>query len=295
MCLCCCLAIGFVALPLPVRANLDVRGAILMDVGTGHVLYTQDADRRIPPASLTKIMTLYIAMDQIKAGKARLQDKVKVSKKAATQGGSRMHLRAGETLTLDRLLTGVAVSSGNDAAMAVAEHIAGSESAFIKMMNAKAKKLGLKNTLFCNPHGLPAKGQTTSARDMLILSERYLKVHPTAMRYHRTKSIRHHGVVTVNKNPLLQTCPGADGLKTGWIRASGYNLVSTVKRGNTRLVGVVLGSTSSTVRAKEMRELVEAGFKSVKSKGKVKVGDLLAAKPATRPDLAKAAGGNRAS
>ena len=266
------------ATALPAGANLNVRSAILMNLNTGSVLYSQDADRRIAPASLTKIMTMYVVMDQLKAGKIKLSDKVKVSANAARQRGSRMGLKANEIVTLDKLLTGVAVSSGNDAAVAVAEHAAGSVNAFVRLMNLKAKSLGMKGTNFANPHGLPAKGQATTARDMLTLSSSYLKDYPQTMRYHRTRTLTHRGVTTANKNPLLNSCPGADGLKTGWIRASGYNLVSTVKRGKTRLVGVVLGSATPRVRADEMRELVEAGFTAVGSGGKLKVNDVLAKK-----------------
>jgi len=291
------------ALTLPAFANLNVRSAILMDTGTGKILYAQNADRKIAPASLTKIMTMYVAMDAVKLGKVKLKDKVKISTKAAKVGGSRMHIRAGEYVTLDKLLQGVAISSGNDASMAVAEHVAGSEHAFVKLMNAKAKKLGMKGTVFVNPHGLPAKGQVTTARDMLALSRDYLKTHPRAMSYHRMKTLAHRGVTTYNKNPLLKDCPGADGLKSGWIRASGYNLVSTVKRGDTRLVGVVLGSSTAKVRAKEMRSLVEAGFTALNSKGKKNVGQVLAArtpKPAAQTKTAstskkKAPGGSSAS
>jgi D-alanyl-D-alanine carboxypeptidase (penicillin-binding protein 5/6) len=263
------------AMVLPAGANLNVRSAILMDMNTGRVLYAQNADIRIPPASLTKIMTMYVVMDQVRAGKVSLKDKVAVSRNAARQRGSRMHLKAGERVSLDSLLTGVAVSSGNDAATAVAEHVAGSVSGFVRLMNAKAKKLGLKGTTFSNPHGLPAKDQETTARDMLTLSASYLKAHPSAMRYHNMLAIKHRGAVTINKNPLLNSCPGADGLKTGWIPASGYNLVSTVKRGKTRLVGVVLGSATPRDRADEMRDLVEAGFTAVGSGGRVKVDDVL--------------------
>ncbi|MDR2726977.1 MAG: D-alanyl-D-alanine carboxypeptidase [Deltaproteobacteria bacterium] len=277
----------FAVTAVPAAADLNVRSAILMDVNSGRVLYAQDADRRIPPASLAKIMTMYVVMDQVQAGKIRLKDKITISRNAAQQGGSRMHLKAGEKVSLDSLLAGVAVSSGNDAATAVAEHVSGSVNRFVRLMNDKAKKLGLKGTAFSNPHGLPAKGQETTARDMLTLSANYLKAHPEAMRYHRMLTLKHRGVITVNKNPLLNSCPGADGLKTGWIRASGYNLVSTVKRGKTRLVGVVLGSATSRVRADEMRELVEAGFTAVRSGGKMKVDEILSRKSShavRRPD-----------
>ena len=287
-----------VCLAAPACANLNVRGAILYNMQSGKVLYAQDADRRIAPASLTKIMTMYMVMDHIKAGKVKLKDQVKISALAAKQGGSRMRLRAGERVSLDKLMMGLAVSSGNDAAMAVAEHVAGSQKAFVRLMNAKAKKLGMKNTVFLNPHGLPAKGQITTARDMLILSQNYLKTHPKVMRYHRMKTLDHRGVTTYNKNPLLKDCPGADGLKTGWIQASGYNLISTVKRGDTRLVGVVLGSANSKVRAREMRSLVEAGFTALKGKGK-KVSQVLADRKGTKSTQAtnkkKASGDSNAS
>ena len=268
----------FAVAAMPALAGLNVRSAILMDMNTGSVLYAQNADSRIPPASLTKIMTMYVIMDQVQAGKVKLSDKVKISPNAAKQGGSRTHLKAGEKVQLDFLLAGMAVSSGNDAAIAAAEHVAGSTRGFVRLMNAKAKKLGLKNTTFSNPHGLPAKDQETTARDMLTLSASYLKTHPSAMRYHSMLTLKHRGRITVNKNPLLSSCPGADGLKTGWTIASGYNLVSTVKRGKTRLVGVVLGSATSQIRANEMRELVEAGFTAVRSSGKVKVDQILGRK-----------------
>ena len=287
-----------VCLAAPACANLNVRGAILYNMKSGKVLYAQDADRRIAPASLTKIMAMYVAMDHVKAGKVNLKDQVKISALAAKQGGSRMRLRAGERVSLDKLMMGLAVSSGNDAAMAVAEHVAGSQKAFVRLMNAKAKKLGMKNTVFLNPHGLPAKGQITTARDMLLLSQNYLKTHPKVMRYHRMKTLDHRGVTTYNKNPLLKDCPGADGLKTGWIQASGYNLISTVKRGDTRLVGVVLGSANSKVRAREMRSLVEAGFTALKGKGK-KVSQVLAdrkgAKSTQAANKKKASGDSNAS
>jgi len=270
---CVCLALGAAA--LPAKAELNARAAILMDMSSGKILYAQDADAGIAPASLTKIMTMYVVMDQLQAGKVRLSDKVTVSRNASRQRGSRMHLRTGEKVSLDSLLAGVAVSSGNDAAIAVAEHVAGSVGDFVRLMNDKARKLGLKGTSFSNPNGLPARGQETTARDMLNLSVSYLKAHPSAIRYHYMLAIKHRRYLMINKNPLLNSCPGADGIKTGFIRESGYNLVSTVKRGDTRLVGVVLGSASARIRAEEMRDLIEAGFMTLHSDGKVKVDEVL--------------------
>ena len=251
------------------QANFAVRGAMLLDMSTGRTLYAQNADRRIAPASLTKVMTMFVVFDHIKAGKLGLQDRVYVSRLAAEQGGSRMHVKAREFVSVEKLLYGVAVSSGNDAAFALAERVAGSHEAFVRLMNNKAKSLGMSQTVFMNTHGLPNKKQRTTARDMLLLSTKYLSAHPQAMRFHNEKALVHQGITTVNKNPLLDNYPGADGLKTGWVRASGYNLISTAKRGNTRLVAVVLGAKSSAVRARESRRLMEAGFKAAREGTKI--------------------------
>lgn len=244
----------------PSLAELNTRSAILMDVGTKEILYIQSADIKIAPASLTKIMTMYVALDQINAGKVKLTDMVKVSARAANQRGSRMHISAGEKIPVERLLMGVAVSSGNDAAVALAEHLAGSSERFVKLMNAKAKGLGMRNTSFRNPNGLPAPGQLTTARDMLTLSRYYLKNHPGALIYHSTLQLTHNGVLTTNKNPLFKTCPGTDGLKTGWIRASGFNLIATGTRGGRRLLGVIMGAPTPGAMGSEALRLMESGY-----------------------------------
>lgn len=256
-----CVLIGAVGAAAAAPA-MGVRSAILVDVATRKVLYSQNADAVVPPASLTKIVSMYVALDRVKAKKVSLQDTVRVSKAAAGQGGSRMHLKPGERVKLDRLLMGMAVSSGNDASVAVAEHVAGSVARFVRLMNAKMRELGLKRSVFKNPNGLPAAGQQITAREMALLACSYLKKHPGALRYHKTRTIRHNGVLTTNKNPLLGSCAGADGLKTGWITASGYNIITTAKRGKTRLLAVVLGAPSGAARATEVRRLMEAGFEA---------------------------------
>ena len=233
------------------RQILNVRSAVLMDARTGKILYSQNPDVRIPPASLTKIMSMMVTFDAIRSGKVKLSDQIRVSRHAARQGGSRMGLRAGERVSLNRLLMGMAVSSGNDASMAVAERVGGSGRAFVKMMNNKARQIGMSSSTFKTPNGLPAAGQYTTARDMARLGYVY-----------RVRVLKHRGAVTTNKNPLLGACPGADGLKTGWVTASGYNIISTVRRGNTRLIAVILGADSAGLRSHEVRRLVEAGFKS---------------------------------
>ena len=232
------------------RQILNVRSAVLMDARTGKILYSQNPDVRIPPASLTKIMSMMVTFDAIRSGKVKLSDQIRVSRHAARQGGSRMGLRAGERVSLNRLLMGMAVSSG------------GSGRAFVKMMNNKARQIGMSSSTFKTPNGLPAAGQYTTARDMARLGYVYLKNNPSALQYHRVRVLKHRGAVTTNKNPLLGACPGADGLKTGWVTASGYNIISTVRRGNTRLIAVILGADSAGLRSHEVRRLVEAGFKS---------------------------------
>lgn len=240
--------------------RLNVRGAILMDLDTVRVIYKQNEDKRIPPASLTKIMTMYLVFDAIKAGKIGLNTKVRVSRNAARTGGSSMHLRQGDTVTVKQLLYGMAVASGNDACVAVAEHLAGSESKFVALMNKKAQKLKMKNTVFKNCNGLPVQGQYTTASDMLALSRNYIMIHPESLIYHNTKKYSYKKYRLKNNNPLLGCYKGADGLKTGWTVASGYNIVSTARRGGTRLVAVILGAGSDGIRAKELRKLMDAGF-----------------------------------
>lgn len=242
------------------RGPLNVRAAVLLDAKTGKILFSQNPDQRIPPASLTKVLSMMVTLDAVRAGRLKLSDTVRVSRHAANQGGSRMGLRAGERVSVNRLLMGMAVSSGNDASMAVAERVAGSGKQFVKLMNAKARQVGMRSSTFKTPNGLPAPGQYTTARDMGRLSYAYLKRHPTALQYHRMRVLKHRGAVTTNKNPLLGVCPGADGLKTGWVSASGYNIISTVRRGKTRLIAVILGASSPADRSREIRRLVEAGF-----------------------------------
>ena len=241
-------------------APLNVEGTILMDLDSVEVIYEQNANRKIPPASLTKVMTMYIVFDALKAKKLSLNTKVKVSKKAAATRGASMGLHAGEYVTVKQLLYGMAVASGNDACVAIAEHMSGSERAFTHRMNSKARKLKMKNTVFKTASGMPAKGQYTTARDMLALSRNYITVHPMALNYHSTKNIIFHGRKLRNKHPQLGKYRGTDGLKTGWTRASGYNIISTSRRGSTRLIAVILGAETSKVRAKELNRLMNAGF-----------------------------------
>jgi D-alanyl-D-alanine carboxypeptidase (penicillin-binding protein 5/6) len=237
--------------------EVDAGAAVLMDMGTKRLLYEQNSERRIPPASLTKVMSMFVALDEIRAGRLSLQAMVRVSKRAARTGGSSMRLRAGETVRLDDLLRGMAVASANDAAVAVAEHAAGSQEAFVAMMNRKAARLGMKKTRFRTPHGLPAKGQLTTAADMLRLAWRYLETHPSARHYHSTPFILHNGILISNTNKLLGD--EVSGLKTGFTRASGYNIILTSTRHGREMVAVLMKTSSAEVRAREAQRLLEYG------------------------------------
>lgn len=239
---------------------VGVSSAIVYDLDNDAILFEQNADEPIPPASLTKILSMFLALDFIGEGHARPETPVTVSPEAAATGGSRMGLRRHETVRLDTLLLGMAVSSGNDASHAVAEFVGGSVPAFVAMMNVRARELGMRDSVFLNPHGLPAAGQRTTARDMLTLARAYLRSHPDALRMHNTRLLTHGGLTTWNKNPLLGQYPGADGLKTGWIRASGYNLIFTASKGGRRLLAVIMGAPDVTARGAEACRLLDAGF-----------------------------------
>lgn len=239
---------------------VGVCSAIVYDLDHDAILFEQNADEPIPPASLTKVMSLFLALDHISEGHARGDTPVSVSLAAAATGGSRMGLRKSETVPLERLLLGMAVSSGNDASHAVAEFVGGSVGAFVNMMNVRAKQLGMNDSHFLNPHGLPAAGQRTTARDMLTLARAYLRSHPDALEMHNTRLLTHGGLTTWNRNPLLGQYPGADGLKTGWIRASGYNMIFTASKDGRRLLAVIMGAPDVYARGVEACRLLDAGF-----------------------------------
>lgn len=251
----------FLFAALPAQAAPRFKAAILCNLATGKILFERNADKRLPPASLTKIMTMFLALDAARAKKISLNDKIKIPAAAVQAGGSRMGLSAGEKVPLVRLLAGMAVSSGNDAATAVALRLGGSVANFSKMMNAKAARLGMKNTRFLNPTGLPAAGHKTTARDLALLCRAYFKAHPQAARFHNMAFFMHKGAVARNTNPLLGRVAGVDGLKTGWTVASGYNLIATATRGKTRLLAIALGCPDKQSRDATVTGLLEAGFK----------------------------------
>ncbi|MDR2745214.1 MAG: D-alanyl-D-alanine carboxypeptidase [Desulfovibrio sp.] len=245
---------------VPQGAFLGVSSAILYDLDTEAILFEQNADARIPPASLAKVLSMFLALDHVKSGQAGFDSTVGVSRGAASEGGSRMGLKAGDRVALQDLLLGMAVSSGNDASTAVAEFVGGSVPAFVRMMNVKARQIGMHDSRFCNPHGLPHQEQYTTARDMLTLARAYLRAYPSALRFHNAHALRYRSSVTWNKNPLLGQYEGADGLKTGWIKDSGYNLIFTAAHDEKRLLAVIMGAPDVETRGSEACRLLDAGF-----------------------------------
>lgn len=244
----------------PSLAARGVRALILVNMDTGKVLFEKNADMSIPPASLTKVMSMFLTLDAVSAKHLKLDEKIRITPAASTVGGSSMHLRKGERVPVNQLLTGAAVASGNDAITALALRVGGNQRQFVRAMNQKAKGLGLKRTEFKNPTGLPAAGQRTTPRDMATLTRAYLRAHPGAQKYHSTRVFTHRNRQMSNTNALLGSVRGVNGLKTGWTVASGYNLIVTAQRGKTRLLAVVMGGTSRNSRDSTAERLIEAGF-----------------------------------
>lgn len=252
--------VGFVSGSGAETKLIRARSAILADLASGEVIYEQNPADLIAPASLTKVLTLYLAFEAIEEGRVHWMDSVHISPNAVSAGPVRMGLKAGTIVPFRDLIYGTAVISGNDAAIAVAEHVGGSEVNFVRMMNIKAKQLGMWNSNFVNPNGLPAAGQVTTAKDILTLSMAYLKRFPQCLEIHSLQKFTYNNCTRSNANRLLGSCPGVDGLKTGFVNASGYNLAATGMREGRRLVAVVLGASSPGLRKTETTRLLEYGF-----------------------------------
>jgi D-alanyl-D-alanine carboxypeptidase (penicillin-binding protein 5/6) len=247
--------------PFPSQVFVRAKAALLMDMNTGEILYSLNPDESIAPASLTKLLTLYLIREALQQNKISPNELIPVSQQASHTGGSRMSLRTGEMAPLDELIKGISVVSANDACEAVAEYFGqGDPQAFIDRMNDKAKMLGMTHSTFKTPNGLPAPGQYTTARDILMLSTDYLHRFPEALAVHSLLNYTHNNRTHSNSNTLLGKFPGVDGLKTGFVCESGYNIVATAKRGDTRLLAVVLGSPSKGVRERETEKLLDHGF-----------------------------------
>jgi D-alanyl-D-alanine carboxypeptidase len=229
---------------------------IVVDANSGNVLHETNADARRHPASLTKIMTLYLLFEQLEAGKLKLDSQLKVSREAAGQMPTKLGLKSGSTLQVEDAIKGIVTRSANDAAVVVAEAIAGDEDEFARLMTRKAQALGMTRTLYKNASGLPNDDQVTTARDQAALGRAIQERFPRYYKYFSTRSFTFRGQSIGNHNHLLGRVEGVDGIKTGYIGASGFNLVTSVHRGNRYLVAVVLGGSSAGSRDARMRELI---------------------------------------
>ena len=243
--------------------SIDARAAVLMDPLSGKVLFEQDKDRRWPPASVTKVMTMLLIMEAIDSGRVKWSEPIRTSAVAAGMGGSQVYLKEGEEFSLAEMFKAIAVVSANDASTAVAEHLYGSTQDFIEAMNQKAKALGLKNTNFVNETGLPDPNHYSSAYDLAVISRELLK-YPEVLRYTSIwmDTFRNGEFQLRNTNELLRVYRGADGLKTGHTEEAKFCLAATAKKGNMRLLSVILGAASDAKRVSETKRLLDYGFRN---------------------------------
>ena len=241
--------------------QINAKAAVLADVSTGTIIFEHSADELIEPASFTKILSLYLIFEGLKHGNIHLNDEIWISQTAWRTGGSKMFVGVGSKVPLEELLKGIAVVSGNDACVAVAEHLYGSIDAFVDAMNRKAKELGMTRSHFINPHGLPADGQVTTARDMATLSLAYLQRFPESLRFHAMREYAYNNINQYNRNRLLLKDPSVDGLKTGFVAAAGYHLAATAQRDGMRLLSVVMGAATPAIRERESLKLLNYGYR----------------------------------
>ncbi|MBZ7357928.1 serine hydrolase, partial [Klebsiella michiganensis] len=253
---------------LPDAPSIDARAWILMDYASGKVLSEGNADEKLDPASLTKIMTSYVVGQALKAGKIKSTDMVTIGRDAwatgnpALRGSSVMFLKPGMQVSVEDLNKGVIIQSGNDASIAIADYVAGSQDAFVSLMNGYAQKMGLTNTTFMTVHGLDAPGQFSTARDMALLTKAMIHDVPEEYAIHKEKEFTFNKIRQPNRNRLLwSTNLNADGVKTGTTAGAGYNLVSSATQNDMRLIAVVLGTKTDRIRFNESEKLLTWGFR----------------------------------
>ena len=246
---------------IPAAPQIAAKSWILMDADSGRVLVEHNADERLPPASLTKLMTAYLVERELDRGNISLDDTVRVSENAWRTGGSKMFIEVNTEVSIRDLLYGIIIASGNDASVAVAEHLAGGEAPFADLMNQHAARLGLHNTSFANATGLPHPEQYSSARDMALLSRYIINDYPEHYAVYSEKNFTYNDINQPNRNRLLWRDSSVDGLKTGWTTEAGYGLVASAKRDEMRLISVVMGTSSEEARAQETQKLLSYGFR----------------------------------
>jgi D-alanyl-D-alanine carboxypeptidase (penicillin-binding protein 5/6) len=249
------------AAPIPPAPNLNVKAYVLMDFDSGMILASTNKDLTLPPASITKMMTAYLAFTELNENNISLSEDVLVSKKAWKTGGSKMFIEVGKKIKFKEILQGVITVSGNDASVALAEHISGDENTFAIYMNQMAKNIGLANTNYTNATGLPNDSLYTTAEDIALLSRSLISNFPELYKLYSTKSFKFNDIKQYSRNKLLFIDDNVDGIKTGFTNAAGYCLASSAKRGNRRLIAVIMGAPTPDVRIQSSRTLLEYGFR----------------------------------
>jgi D-alanyl-D-alanine carboxypeptidase len=285
----CFLAAQFAAVP----ASASKYASIVIEEASGTVLFSRNADKLRYPASLTKIMTLYLLFEDVEAGRLTLKSRIPVSKRAAGRSPSKLYLKPGQSISVEHAIYALVTKSANDVATAVAEKLSGTERSFAKRMTRKARALGMTRTTFMNASGLPNRRQRSTARDMARLAIAIRKDFPQFYKYFSTKTFSWNGRRFKNHNALLSSYSGTDGIKTGYIGASGFNLVAAVERGGVRLIGVVFGGKTSRSRDRHMMYILDQQFKRAKTitvrRAALPIPEILPVAPPPRDTLVAAA------
>jgi len=254
----------------PYAPLVSAKGYLIMDYNSGQIIANVNGDQRLEPASITKVMSAYVVFAALKKGTVKLTDLVTISAKSSAKRGSRTFLKAGSKVQLETLVKGMIVQSGNDAAIALAEHIAGDEDIFVGLMNREANNLKMRSSNFVNVTGLPTSNHYTSARDMAKLARAMIRDFPEYYKYYSIKQFTHAGVAQQNRNTLLFTDSRVDGLKTGYTKSAGYCLLASARKGARRLITVVLRDNGGKDRAESSKTLMDYGFKGFAVKRVVK-------------------------
>lgn len=244
--------------PLP---EIEANSYILQDFHSGHVIMEKNADQQVEPASLTKLMTAYVVFNELKSGRLKFEDTARISENAWRMGGSKMYIKVDSEVKIIDLLRGMIVQSGNDASVALAEHLAGSEAAFAGVMNQFAQRLALTHTFYTNSTGMPGEGHLTTARDMAKMATALIRDFPEYYRLYSEKAFTYNEITQQNRNLLLWRDASVDGMKTGYTQAAGYCLIASAEREGMRLVSVVMGTSSKKARANESQKMLNYGFR----------------------------------
>jgi D-alanyl-D-alanine carboxypeptidase (penicillin-binding protein 5/6) len=266
-------ALAQTVMPAPAAPIIGAKSYLVIDAQTGHELAALDPDTPLAPASLTKIMTTYAVFKALQAGQIQLEDQVTISEKAWRMPGSRMFVEVGTQVSIEELLLGMIVQSGNDASVALAEHIAGTEGVFAEMMNQYAQQLGMLSTNFLNATGMPAEGHMTTARDLAILARAMIEEFPEYYAWHAVREYTFNDITQSNRNKLLWRDASVDGLKTGHTEDAGYCLVASAERDGMRIISVVMGTASEKARADGSQALLNYGFRFFETRLLFKAGE----------------------